>query len=89
MALIGIRLTICSPNRKGDDSETFFEGSEDAKPYRVISHYRYSDRHLMPHSIMLCLARIWLIEINQGLNAHELRAIVNMILRVNHKPVRG
>ncbi|KAJ5501244.1 hypothetical protein N7453_006061 [Penicillium expansum] len=82
-----MELTIRSPDRREDGPHTY-EGFEDPKPWRVVNHFRYASRPLKPHSFMSCLAQIW-PDTSQGLTAHELRAIVNMmLLRVNHKTFR-
>lgn len=65
------------------------EGHEKPKTWRVISHYRYADRPLKPHSVMSCISGVRPTDTNRGLSTHELRAIVcTMLLRVNHKPFR-
>ncbi|CAI7653377.1 unnamed protein product [Penicillium viridicatum] len=77
-----------SPDYKAGDPPTM-EGHEKPKTWRVISHYRYADRPLKPHSVMSCISGVRPTETNRGLSTHELRAIVcTMLLRVNHKPFR-
>ncbi|KAJ5976889.1 hypothetical protein N7501_000231 [Penicillium viridicatum] len=77
-----------APDYKADDPPTM-EGHEKPKTWRVISHYRYADRPLKPHSVMSCISGVRPTDTNRGLSTHELRAIVcTMLLRVNHKPFR-